>query len=295
MSRLATSVLRRDQIVERMAAHPFTLALGAVLVFAQAAIYVGEVAGMPMSSWIALDLSNPQPGGLLFAFTHYAPIAESLTVSSFSAIDFVASALLFTVCGLSLLLNGPAVEQYYGTRKIAGAFVLCLLTHAALASALPQGYAWGTLAFATFLSVTALLAHLERRSTQAEVHNDIRMLLLLAALVVSTLSAAFLAHVAYQGLLAAVAAGPALAMIVFVLNRKLQLRRVRRMGQGKVGNLYFVEEIDLLTRDEIQERTDHLLEKIAGQGIESLDTEEQRFLRSASLRLRASESEEAPR
>lgn len=295
MSRLATSVLRRDQIVERMAAHPFTLALGAVLVFAQAAIYVGEIAGLPVASWFALDLSNPQPGGLLFAFTHYAPISDSLTVGGFSAIDFLASVLLFAVCGLSLMLNGPVVEQYYGTRKMAGAFVLCLLTHAAVASALPHGIAWGTLAFATFLSVTALLAHLERRTAHAEVHNDISMLQLLAALVVAAMCAAFLSHVSYQGLLAAVAAGPALALIVFVLNRKLQLRHVRRLGQGKVGNLYFVEEIDLLTRDEIQERTDHLLEKIAGQGLESLDTDEQRFLKSASQRLRASESEEAPR
>jgi hypothetical protein len=89
--------------------------------------------------------------------------------------------------------------------------------------------------------------------------------------------------------------GPAFALVGFVLNWKLQMRAVRMKGQGKVGNLYFVEEIDLLTRNEIEERMDRLLEKIAGQGMESLDPDEQRFLKHASRRLKASESEEASR
>jgi hypothetical protein len=117
------------------------------------------------------------------------------------------------------------------------------------------------------------------------------MALLMAALVLAAISAAFLPHGSYDSLLAAVGVGPVFAVIGFVLNWKLQMRAVRLRGQGKVGNLYFVEEIDLLTRNEIEDRMDRLLEKIAGQGMDSLNPDEQRFLRNASRRLKASESE----
>jgi hypothetical protein len=295
MSRLVTSVLKRDQIVERMAAHPFTLALGAVLVFSQATIYVLEIADIPFGRWLALDLSALSPGLLLFPFTHYAPISGVQVGVGFSAIDFFASVVLFLICGLALLSSGPVVEHYYGTRKTAAAFVLCMIGHAGVAAALPDKFAFSTLAFATFLLVTSLLVQLERRETRVETQNDFRMALLMAALVLAAMCAAFLPHGSYDSLLAAAAVGPAFALVGFVLNWKLQMRAVRMKGQGKVGNLYFVEEIDLLTRNEIEERMDRLLEKIAGQGMESLDPDEQRFLKHASRRLKASESEEASR
>ncbi len=278
-------------MVERMAAHPLSLSLGAVIVFAQAAIYVCEIANIPFGTMLALNLSEPAPGGLLFAFTHYAPLAGA----GFSAMDFLVSATLFLVCGLSLLSSGPAVEHYYGTRKTAAAFVLCMIGHASVAAALPHKYAFSTLSFATFLIVTSLLVQLERRETRVETQNDFRMALLFAAVVLAAMSAAFREHGSYDSLLAAVAVGPAFAVLGFVLNWKLQMRAVRMKGQGKVGNLYFVEEIDLLTRNEIQSRMDRLLEKIASHGMESLDAEDQRFLKSASRRLKPSETEEPTR
>jgi hypothetical protein len=274
-----------------MAAHPLMLALGAVLVFSQATIYVLEIAGIPFGRWLALNFAELSPGLLLFPFTHYAPISDVTVGAGFSALDFLASVLLFLICGLSLLSSGPVVEHYYGTRKTASAFVLCMAGHAAVASALPEKYAFSTLAFATFLIMTSLLVQLERRETRVETQNDFRMALLMAALVLAAISAAFLPHGSYDSLLAAVGVGPVFAVIGFVLNWKLQMRAVRLRGQGKVGNLYFVEEIDLLTRNEIEDRMDRLLEKIAGQGMDSLNPDEQRFLRNASRRLKASESE----
>lgn len=293
MSRLVASVLKRDQIVERMAAHPLTLSLGAVMVFAQAAIYVCEIASFPFSSMLALNWGNLNPGAIMFPFTHYAPLSADELGVSFSAFDFLVSVTLFLVCGMSLLSSGPVVEQYYGTRKTAGAFLVCMVGHAAVASALPHKYAFSTLAFATFLIVTSLLVQLERRETRVETQNDFRMALLMAAVVLAAMSAAFLPHGSYDSLLAAVAVGPAFAVLGFVLNWKLQMRAVRQKGQGKVGNLYFVEEIDLLTRHEIEERMDRLLDKIAGGGMESLDPDEQRFLKSASRRLKHTESDQS--
>ncbi|MBX3461160.1 MAG: hypothetical protein KF696_14540 [Planctomycetes bacterium] len=292
MSRLAASILKRDQIVERMAAHPLTLSLGAVMVFAQAAIYVCEIASFPFSSMLALNWANLNPGAIMFPFTHYAPLSPDELGVPFSPFDFLVSVTLFLVCGMSLLSSGPVVEQYYGTRKTAAAFFVCMVGHAAVASALPDKFAFSTLAFATFLIVTSLLVQLERRETRVETQNDFRMAVLMAALVLAAMGAAFLGK-SYVSLLAAVAVGPAFAVLGFVLNWKLQMRAVRLNGQGKVGNLYFVEEIDLLTRHEVEERMDRLLDKIAGGGMESLDPDEQRFLKSASRRLKHTESDQS--
>jgi hypothetical protein len=287
MSRL---VLNRDQIVERMTAHPLSLALGAVIVFAQVAIMVGEISGIPFARWFALDFHNFQVGGLLFPLTHYAPIAPDITTGAgFQGLDFMASLALFFICALALLTCGPVVESHYGTRKTFLAFALCTLGHASVASALPGKFAFSTLAFATFLMVTSLLVQLERRETRVEAQNDLRMLLLMASIVLAALTAGFLSHPSYAGLLAAVGVGPVFAMVGFVLNWKLQMRQVHMRGEGKVGNLYFVEEIDLLTRDEIEERMDRLLDKIAAQGMENLEPEELRFLRNASTRLKSNE------
>lgn len=294
MSRLVSSVLKRDQIVERLTAHPLSLALGAVMVFAQAAIYVGEISGSPFATWFALDFNNLQPGALLFPFSHYAPIAPSFTEGAgFSSLDFIASLVLFAVCAMSLLTCGPVVESHYGTRKTFLAFVLCTLGHAAVASALPGKFAYGMLAFTSFLLVTSLLVQLERRASRVETENDFRMTLLMAGVVTAAMCAGFLTHPGYNGLLAAVAVGPVFAVVGFVVNWKLQMRAVRMKGEGKVGNLYFVEEVDLLTLEEIQQRMDRLLDKIAAQGMDALDPEEHRFLKHASRRLKASESEEA--
>jgi hypothetical protein len=288
------SIFKREQIVERLTSHPLSLALGAVIVFAQVAVLVGEISDIPFGTWMALNLHEFQVGGLLFPLTHYAPIAPEIgTGAGFSGLDFLASLTLFFICAMSLLTCGPAVESHYGTRKTFLALVLCTVGHAAVAAALPGKFAFSTLAFATFLLVTSLLVQLERRQSRVENENDLRMLLLMAALVLAAMTAGFLPHDSYDGLLAAVGVGPAFAVIGFVVNWKLQMREVRMRGEGKVGNLYFVEEIDLLTRDEIENRMDRLLEKIASQGIEALNPDEHRFLNNASARLKASESEEA--
>jgi hypothetical protein len=292
-----TSLFKREQIVERLTAHPLSLALGAVIVFAQVTILVGELNGAPFGTWLALNFNDPKVYGFLFPLTHYAPVAPDITTGAgFDGLHFVASLTLFFICALSLLTCGPVVEAHYGTRKTFLALVLCTIGHATVAAALPGKFAFSTLAFATFLLVTSLLVQLERRHSKVETENDLRMLLLMAALVLAAMTAGFLRNdagvSAYDGLLAAVGVGPAFAVIGFVVNWKLQMRQVRMKGEGKVGNLYFVEEIDLLTRDEIETRMDRLLEKIAGQGIEALNPEERRFLNNASARLKASESEE---
>jgi hypothetical protein len=292
------SIFKREQIVERLTAHPLSLALGAVIVFAQVAVLVGEISEIPFGTWMALNLHDFQVGGLLFPLSHYAPIATEMGKGAgFQGLDFLASLTLFFICAMSLLTCGPVVESHYGTRKTFLALVLCTIGHAAVATALPGKFAFSTLAFATFLLVTSLLVQLERRQSRVETENDLRMMLLMAALVLAAMTAGFLRDASgisrYDGLLAAVGVGPAFAVVGFVANWKLQMREVRMKGEGKVGNLYFVEEIDLLTRDEIENRMDRLLEKIASQGLEALNPDEHRFLHNASARLKASESEEA--
>lgn len=292
MSRLISKVLRRDQILERLTAHPLSLALGAALVFSQAAIYVAEICGVPFGRLFALSMGDLNIGGLLFPFSHYAPVSDVALGAGFRPLDFLYSLLLFSVCGFSVLNCGPVVESYLGTRRMLAAFIICSLVHALLASGMPGGYVFSTLCFATFLATTALLIGIEHREHIDETQSDVRVTVVLGGLVVAAVGAGFLRHPSYLGLLVAAGVGPALAISGYVLNRRLELRRVRRRGEGRVGDLYFVDEADLLTREEVQSRMDNLLGKIGSTGMESLTPEERRFLRNASQRLKRTPSEE---
>lgn len=293
MTRLLTTVLKRDRFVQRITLHPFTLALASMIVFAQVGIYVAEIVGVPLGRGFAFSASNLGPGILLFPLSHYAPISASDPGLGFVPLDFMASVAIFLLCGAALLVAGPVVEGYYGTRKTVLLFLACCVGHALLCLVFPEPFAFGTMAFCTFLLGSTLLINFERRDVRSEPINDRCVLLLVLLLVVAGLCAGVLEHASYQGLLAAVAVGPTIAMAGFMINRKLELRAVRRRGRGSVGSLYFVEEIDLLTRDEIQERMDHLLQKISADGIESLDLDEKRFLSNASGRLKAAEPEKS--
>lgn len=292
MSRDATTTIRRDQIMERLMAHPFSFALGAALLLVQVAIYVTEISGVPFGRFFALNFAEMNLGGVLFPFTHYAPVSGSTFGAGFVPLDFVYSLVLFGLCGFAVLQCGPAVEGYYGTRRTVAVFLLVSLAHAAVAAAMPGGYAYSSLAFGMFLSVTSLLISMERRDEEGESQSDMRVMVVLGGLVVAAMGAGFLAHPSYKSLLPAVAVGPACAVTAFVVNRKLQMRRVRMRGEGKVGDLYFVDEVDLLTRTEVETRMDRLLAKIAATGMDSLTIEERRFLKHASQRLKRSPSEE---
>lgn len=293
MSRLISRVLGRDQIVERLTAHPFTLSLAAALVFAQATVYVAEICGVPFGRLFALSFEELSIGGLLFPLTHYAPVSAADVASVFRPLDFLYSLVLFGVCIASVLYCGPAVESYYGSRRVLATFMLCSLVHALIAAALPGGFAWSSLAFATFLGATALLIGLERRDDAGDVRADTQVMIVLGGIVVAAVGAGFVLDASYNGLIAAAGVGPVLAICAFMVNRRLQMRRVRRRGEGRVGDLYFVDESDLLTRQEIGSRMDALLAKIGSTGMESLSPEERRFLRTASQRLKQSPSEES--
>lgn len=290
MSRLISRVLGRDQIVERLTAHPFTLSLAAAMVFAQAAVYVAEICGVPFGRMFALNPMDLSLGGVLFPFTHYAPVS-GLDGAGFRPLDFLFSLVLFGICLSAVLHCGPAVEAYYGTRRTPATFFLCTLLHAGVVATLPGGVAWSSLAFATFLAATAILVGLERHDEGAEARADVRVLIVLGGIAVAAVGTGFLGHRAHGGLLAAAACGPALAIGAFMVNRRLQMRGVRRRGEGRVGDLYFIDESDLLTREEIDSRMDKLLGKIATSGMDSLTSEERRFLKTASQRMKRSPSE----
>lgn len=293
MVRESTRGPSREEVAGRLLAHPFSFSLGAALLLVQAAIYVTEISGVPFGRFFALNYDAMNLGGLLFPFTHYAPVSGPTFGAGFLPLDFVFSLVLFGLCGFSLLHCGPVVENYYGTRRTVATFILCTLSHAAVGAAVPGGFAFSSLAFAMFLAVTSLLVTMERRDEREEGRADTRVLVVMGGLVVAAMGAGFLGHASYKGLLAAVAAGPVCAVAAFVVNRHLQMRRVRLHGEGKVGDLYFVDEVDLLTRTEVETRMDRLLAKIAATGMDSLSSEERRFLKHASQRLKRTPSEES--
>lgn len=282
-----------ETILQRAHAHPFVLALGAMLVLFHAVTLTGEIAGLPFGSWFSFNAHDLHAGAFLFPFCNFPPISSLDGVHRFSSLDFLASFVVFLLVGASLLKCGARMESHYSTK---GLFVLFLLTsgvHALLAGALPSGVAFGTLAFAVFLVVSDLLVHLNdsRKSNEAEI--DIRMSLLVAIVSVSAVAAGFLSDPSWGGHLVALASGGLVGVCAYVAQRRYQLRLVRKQGSGSVGGLYFVDETELLTRDEIQSRMDRLLDKIGAQGMESLTGDEQRFMKQASRRIKAIEEESA--
>lgn len=290
MQRLFTSLFARETLMERGTQHPFTLMLLLTTAIAQATIYVAEFSNIPLSHMVAFDAQSVHIPSLFFPITHYVPLVDERGVGvGFSPVDFAASLVLWLLCGVALLSAGPLVESYLGTRKMLLSFVLCGAGHGLLALTVQPGMAFSSLAFAAFLLVVSTLIHLERRDPAREPESDFRLMLLLLVFSYAAVTAAFLPAPAYDGLLLAAAVGPALGLGVFVFNRRMQMREVEKRGQGHVGALYFVDEFDLMTREEIQSRMDRLLAKISQDGMNSLAPEERRFLANASGRLKASE------
>lgn len=293
MNRWLGRMIPRETLLDRGAQHPFTLMLLLLITIAQVVIYVLELSNIPVGRMLTLDFSRTSPEQIFFIITHYAPVSDGVRGLGFSGLDFAASLMLFCACVFSLLVCGPQVEAYLGTRRTFACFLFTTACHALIASALPRPVAFGTLAFGTFLLTFAVLMNLESRDEAVESDNDFRVTLLVLCFVLAGLFAAFLRDAAYDTLLPAVAVGPVSALAAFVANRRMQMRRVRKQGTGQVGKLYFVEEVDLLTKDEIQSRMDRLLEKISTAGMDSLSGEEKRFLAKASGRLKTQEHGEA--
>lgn len=291
------NLFTRDSLMERGTQHPFTLMLLLTMAIAQSTIYVAEFSNIPLSHMVAFDARMIHVPSFFFPITHYAPLVSGGPEfgAGFSPLDFSASLVLWLLCGVALLSGGPVVESYLGTLKTSVAFVASCGLHVALALALPDAIAYSTMAFSTFLLVLSVLVHLEQRDSTREPENDFRLALLLFLFAFAGLTAGFMPDPSYHGLMPAIAAGPALALGAFVLNRKLQMREVNKAGQGHVGSLYFVDEFDLLTRDEIQARMDRLLAKISSNGMNSLAPDERRFLANASGRLKAAEPKQPSR
>lgn len=297
MRKLMTSLFSRENVLERGTQHPVSLSLVLIIAVAQAIIYVAEFSSIPLAHMLALDARTLNIPSLFFFVVHYAPIygAGMEFGAGFSPLDFAAALMLWALCSLSIFTAGPVVESYLGTRKTFAALLACCAGHALLALALKPGVAFSSAAFAAFALMVSVLVHIEQRDAQHERDSDFRLALLVLLVAFAGVTAAFMPSDSYDSLLAGVGVGPVLGVAAFVLHRKQQMRAVSRKGEGPVGTMYFVDEFDLMTREEIQARMDRLLAKISTDGMSSLAPEERRFLANASGRLRASEPKQPSR
>lgn len=292
-----SSFFARDNMMERGTQHPVSLSLVLIIAVAQAIIYVAEFSGIPLAHMLSLDVGTLNIQSLFFFVSHYAPVFGSSPEfgAGFSPLDFLSSLLLWLMCSLGLFSAGPMVETYFGTRRTLASGLACGAAHAALALALKPGMAFSSIAFASFLLTVSVLIHLERRELSLERDNDFRLLLLVLLVTLAGVLAAFMPSDSYDSLLSGAGVGPVLGVAAFVLHRKQQLREVEKRGEGHVGTMYFVDEFDLLTREEIQTRMDRLLAKISTAGLNSLAPDERRFLANASGRLKTSEPKQTSR
>lgn len=297
MRKWMQSLFARENLMERGTQHPVTLCLGAMVVVAQVFIYVLEISGIPAARALSFEAARVHVPSAFFWLSHYAPVygASPEFGAGFSPADFVAALMLWLLCSLALFSAGPIVESYLGMRRTLAAFLGCCTAHALLSMTLAPGVAFSTAAFATFALMVSILIHLEQRDLSRERDNDFRLALLVLLVAFAGVTAGFMPSDVYDSLLPAVGVGPILGVAAFVLHRKLQMREVEKKGQGNVGTLYFVDEFDLLTREEIQSRMDRLLAKISTGGMNSLAPDERRFLANASGRLKAAEPKQHSR
>jgi membrane associated rhomboid family serine protease len=292
-----STLFARENLMERGTQHPVSLSLVLIMAVAQAIIYVAEISGIPLAHMLSFDAGSVEFSSLFFPVSHYAPVYGASTEfgAGFSPLDFAAGLMLWLMCSLALFSAGPLVESYLGSRRTVAALLACSTAHVLLSLTLKPGVAFSTAAFATFVLMVSILIHLEQRDLSRERDNDFRLTLLVFLVAFAGVTAAFMPSDSYDSLLPAVGVGPILGIAAFVLHRKLQMREVEKKGQGNVGTLYFVDEFDLLTREEIQSRMDRLLAKISTGGMNSLAPDERRFLANASGRLKAAEPRQTSR
>jgi hypothetical protein len=297
MRKWMSSLFARENFIERGTQHPVSLCLGVMVAVAQGFIYVLEISGIQAAHALSFDSASIGIPSAFFWLSHYAPIygASPEFGAGFAPVDFAAGLMLWLMCSLALFSAGPLVESYLGTRRTIAAFLACSAAHVLLALALKPGVAFSTAAFASFVLMVSVLIHLEQRDASRERDNDFRLVLLVFLVAFAGVTAAFMPSDSYDSLLPAVGVGPVLGVAAFVLHRKLQMRDVDQKGQGHVGTLYFVDEFDLLTREEIQSHMDRLLAKISTGGMNSLAPDERRFLANASGRLKTTEPRQTSR
>lgn len=297
MRKLVSSLFARENMMERGTQHPVSLSLVLIIAVAQAIIYVAEFSGIPLAHMMSLDSRTLHIPSLFFLVSHYAPVYGTAAEfgAGFSPLDFMAGLVLWLLCSLALFSAGPVVEGYLGTRKTFASLLACCAGHALLALAIKPQVAFSSAAFASFVLMVSVLVQLEQRDIARERDADFRLALLLFLIAFAGVTAAFMPSDSYDSLLAGAGIGPILGVTAFVLHRKQQLREVDRKGEGAVGSMYFVDEFDLLTREEIQARMDRLLAKISTDGMNSLAPDERRFLSNASGRLKASEPKQPSR
>jgi hypothetical protein len=209
--------------------------------------------------------------------------------------SLLASIVLYCLAAAALVACCPQSEARLGTRGAA-----MLLVAVAGLQALASLFAFGDpAAFSPSGIVFALLtlsylASFERarpvgasgrdRAVGDGVANLRLLVLVFFSLLVGVCAAL---DAGFRPMLAGLLVGPPAALVAFALKRRSEIRGLELDGSGDVAGLFYADDTELLTTEELRSLTDRLLEQISAEGMESLDRNQKLFLSRASARLRA--------
>ena len=227
-----------------------------------------------------------------FSFSCFAPSTAALDRA-----PLFASILIYSISMTALFASGVATEERLGSMPTTLLFIVVIFFQALFSVVVfgqgadtAFGTAFSPLAVILSMLTMAQLVEFERNDPRREAELDFRVVLMSFIIILSAVAAAL--YPPFKPLLVALVVGPLFAIVAFAVLRKAEREALRRVGHGGVGGLYYAEESEMLTVEELRARTDKLLSMIAKSGYESLTKEEHRFLSRASQRLREIRSDE---
>lgn len=294
-TRILERMRQRTADARRVRSAPVTTAFAGLLTLVLFLGLACMLLGVPAGEAFALNiesLAKLQAWRLFtFVFSCFTPTLEP---GLQTAAAVFASSLIYCMCIAALSVGGPAAERRLGTAYALGMGVVAAVIQAAFTLViLGMEHAFSPVGPALAFLVFAIIVEFERNTPSTEVELDMRLVVLAFMVLVVAVAASF--EPSFRPLLPGLLAGPVVAISAFAFKRKAERERVARDGSGQVGTLYYADETELLTAEELKLEADRLLEKISVDGYASLTPQQRTFLARASQRLRAVKPPEPPK
>jgi len=216
-------------------------------------------------------------------FSTFAPVAEDTGGASAA---LLASFLLYCACSGGLMTSGGMVERRLGTNFLLG-FIGITIVMQSITSLFVFGFeaSFSPVAITLGLLTLGLLVEFERPEEGRETMIDARLVAMAFILLPVLVASAF--EPAFKPMLAGLTVGPICAICAFASKRKGEGTHLRqRILQVEIAIEEPEENFDLMPLDELKVRADDLLERVASEGMDSLDEDQKRLLTYVSQRLR---------
>lgn len=268
---------------------PLTAMLMVGLVLFGLASLVLAMVGISAGSLFALSIDGVAEWELwriaTFALSSFGPNDAAST--SFLP-SLLVSVMVMCLSAAVLWLAGPTAERRLGFGPAVALVSAAMIGHGLLSLlVLRLDHVFAPTAVVMALLTVAQLTRFEREGEKSALREDGELPLILGGFLL--LAVAVAAAFDAQSISAFVGAlvGPMLGLAAFSMVRSHEVSKLEEQGSGTVAGVLYADDAELLTIEELTERTDGLLDQISRRGYSSLDRHQRQFLVRASARLRS--------